>query len=68
LELRKVHRTGEAKSSYFLTLPHDLVRALGITDGDYVSISILDDKLVIVPVQEKPVANSPSAPVQGSLK
>jgi len=53
MELRKIHRGGERKASYVLTLPQQFLKALSIVEGDYVSLSLQDDKIVMVPVQER---------------
>lgn len=53
MELRKIQRGGERKASYLLTLPKDFLRALSISEGDYVSLSLLDDRIVLAPVQER---------------
>ena len=49
MELRKIHRGGERKASYILTLPHDLLKDLSIAEGDYVSLTVEDGRIVIAP-------------------
>lgn len=52
MELRKIHRGGEKRASYVLTLPQDYLEALDLTEGDYVSLSLQDGGIMVVPVQE----------------
>jgi antitoxin component of MazEF toxin-antitoxin module len=53
MELRKIHRGGEKKASYVLTLPQDYVKALELSEGDYVSLSVEEGRIVMVPIQER---------------
>jgi antitoxin component of MazEF toxin-antitoxin module len=57
MELRKIHRGGEKRASYLLTLPQQFLKALSIKEGDYVSLSLQDDRIVMAPVQERERGN-----------
>ena len=46
----KIARIQKIRSSFSVYLPGDMMRELGITKGDYVSLRVKDKTLIITPV------------------